>query len=344
MKIITGGTGFIGSAICWLLNKQGVKDILLVDMDMDGTKKNNVENLKYTDFIEKDDFLKQVIAGKPFGNVDAVYHMGACSSTTEQNMEYLRENNVEYSKQLGLWCLKNNIKYIYASSGATYGDGSMGFDDDNEIIPSLKPLNKYGLSKQLFDMWVLENKYDKKFAGLKYFNVFGPNENHKGDMRSMVNKTFAQVTDTGKLRLFKSYNPEYKDGEQKRDFIYVKDAVDMTIYFDPVLGKGKDVTGIFNIGSGKASTWMEMANALFKALNKPVNIIIIDMPDSIKNQYQYFTEAKMEKLRSTGYDIACMTLNDSVKDYVVNYLVPGKYLSSNVTKPELREERKAGAS
>lgn len=327
MKIITGGTGFIGSAICWMLNKQGINDIILVDMDIEGSKKDNIANLKYTDFIEKDDFLRKAASGKTFGKVDAVYHMGACSSTTEQNMEFLRENNVEYSKQLGLWCMKNASKYIYASSGATYGDGSMGFDDNNELIPALKPLNKYGLSKQLFDLWVLENKYDKKFTGLKYFNVFGPNENHKGDMRSMINKTYAQVMETGKLRLFRSYIPEFKDGEQKRDFVYVKDAVDMTLYFDPVLGKGKDITGIYNIGSGKASTWIEMGTALFNALNKKVNIEFIEMPGSIKNQYQYFTEAKMDKLKSTGYDKECMTLNDSVKDYVVNYLVPGKYLS-----------------
>src|SRR4030095_13581780 len=220
MKIITGGTGFIGSAICWILNKQGEQDIILVDTDLDGTKKNNVEHLKFADFVDKDSFRKQVNAGKSFGKVDAVYHMGACSSTTEQDMDFLKENNVEYSHQLGLWCLKNGFKYIYASSGATYGDGSQGFDDNINLIPNLKPLNKYGLSKQIFDMWVLENKYDNKFVGLKYFNVFGPNENHKGDMRSMVNKTFGQVMETGKLRLFKSYNPEYKDGEQKRDFLY----------------------------------------------------------------------------------------------------------------------------
>jgi ADP-L-glycero-D-manno-heptose 6-epimerase len=328
MKIITGGTGFIGSAICWLFNKNGISDVILVDEDINGSKKNNIENLKFTDFIEKNDFLKQVNSGKSFGKVDAVYHMGACSSTTEQNMEYLRENNVEYSKQLGMWCMKNAFKYIYASSGATYGDGSMGFDDSNELAPSLKPLNKYGLSKQLFDIWVLENKYDKVFAGLKYFNVFGPNENHKGDMRSMINKTYAQVMETGKLKLFKSYIPEFKDGQQKRDFIYIKDAADMTLYFDPAIGKGKDVTGIYNIGSGKASTWIEMGTALFNALGKEVNIEFIEMPDSIKNQYQYFTEAKMDKLRNTGYDKKCMTLNDSVKDYVVNYLVPGNYLSS----------------
>lgn len=328
MKIITGGTGFIGSAICWLLNKHDIADIILVDTDIDGTKKKNVENLKFLDFIDKDAFLKQVSSGKSFGKVDSVYHMGACSSTTEQDMDFLKENNVEYSRQLGQWCLRNGFKYIYASSGATYGNGSLGFNDDLELIPKLKPLNKYGKSKQIFDMWVIENKYDSKFVGLKYFNVFGPNENHKGDMRSMVNKTFSQVMETGKLRLFKSYNSDYKDGEQKRDFLYVKDAVDMTLFFDPHLGEGKDQTGIYNIGSGRASTWLEMAEALFKALDKEINIEFIEMPDSIKNQYQYFTKANMDKLRNAGYDKECISLDDSVKDYVVNYLVPDKYLSS----------------
>jgi len=327
MKIITGGTGFIGSAICWLLNKNGINDVILVDTDNEGYKKHYTENLKYTDFIERDVFLKGIVSGKSYGNADSVYHMGACSSTTEQNMDYLKENNVEYSKQVGIWCLKNNVKYIYASSGATYGDGSMGFDDDVTLIPGLNPLNKYGLSKQLFDMWVIENKLEKKFTGLKYFNVFGPNENHKGDMRSMVNKTFSQVMETGKLRLFKSYNPEYKDGEQMRDFLYVKDAVEMTLFFDPVLGSGKDKTGIYNIGSGKAATWLEMASALFKSLGKEMNIEFINMPDDIKNQYQYFTQAKMDKLNNAGYEKECMKLEDSVGDYVKNYLLPGKYLS-----------------
>lgn len=327
MKIITGGTGFIGSAICWLLNKHGVSDIILVDNDIEGFKKRNVENLKFTDFVEKDAFLNQVTKGKSFGKVDAVYHMGACSSTTEQNMDYLKENNVEYSKQIGIWCIRSGIKYIYASSGATYGDGSIGFDDDVSLIHTLNPLNKYGLSKQLFDLWVLDCKYDKKFTGLKYFNVFGPNENHKGDMRSMVNKAFGQIKQTGKLRLFKSYDPKYNDGEQRRDFLYIKDAVAMTLFFDPELGKGKDLTGIYNIGSGKASTWLELASALFNALGNENNIEFIDMPESIKNQYQYFTEAKMTKLKNAGYDKDCMTLEDSVKDYVVNYLTPDKYLS-----------------
>lgn len=327
MKIITGGTGFIGSAICWRLNNLGAHDILLVDTDMDGLKKKNVEALDYADFIDKDSFIKQIQKGSISYKVDSIYHMGACSSTTEQNMDFLIENNVEYSKQLGQWCLKNNAKYIYASSAATYGDGSLSFDDDPELIPKLNPLNKYGLSKQMFDKWVVENNYNSKFVGLKYFNVFGPNEAHKGDMRSMVNKAYSQILQTGKLKLFKSLKPEYKDGEQKRDFIYIKDAVEMTLFFDPFNEAGKNETGIYNIGSGKASTWLEAASAVFRSIGKEPNIEFIDMPDNIKNQYQYYSKANIEKLRSAGYENDCMKLEDSIADYVKNYLTTGKNLS-----------------
>lgn len=328
MKIITGGAGFIGSAICWKLNLMGINDILIIDSDMNGTKKCNLEGLNYTDFMDKDSFLKEIASGKLDEQTDTLYHMGACSSTTEENMDFLRKNNVEYSRILAEWSLKNNIRYIYASSAATYGDGSLGFDDDTALIPKLQPLNKYGLSKQLFDMWVLENKLDNKIAGLKYFNVFGPNENHKGSMRSMVNKSFAKIIETGKMQLFKSEKPEYKDGEQKRDFLYVKDAVDMTVFFDDPAGK--NVNGIFNIGSGTASTWLDMAYALFKALNKEPNIEFVEMPDNIRNQYQYFTLASMDKIRNAGYTKPITSLEESVRDYVQGYLLPGKYLSVKI--------------
>lgn len=327
MKIITGGAGFIGSAICWKLNKLGVNEIIIVDEDTKGTKQSNLADLKYADFIDKDTFLKQVHKGSINYKVDSLYHMGACSSTTEKNMEYLIENNVEYSKSLGKWCLSSGAKYIYASSAATYGDGSNGFDDDYTIVPRLKPLNKYGLSKQMFDMWVLENKLESKFTGLKYFNVFGPNENHKGSMRSMVNKAYDQIKETGKLKLFRSLKPEYKDGEQQRDFVYIKDAVEMTVFFDPVLGSGKDNAGIYNIGSGTASTWLDAASAVFKALGKDMQIEWIDMPDNIKDQYQYFSKANINKLRSAGFNNDIMKLDDSISDYVKNYLVPGIYLT-----------------
>ena len=327
MKIITGGAGFIGSAICWRLNTMGINDIIIIDESREGFKEMNLAGLKFISYIDKADFLKRIKDKSLPQGIDTLYHIGACSSTTESNMEYLKENNVEYSKTLAKWCLDSGIRYVYASSAATYGDGELGFDDDVKIIPKLKPLNKYGLSKQLFDMWVLENKLENRVVGLKYFNVFGPNENHKGDMRSMVNKTYAQVIETGKLRLFKSLKPEYKDGEQMRDFVYVKDAVDMTLFFDSANRKGSKQNGIYNIGSGIASSWLQLAGALFKSLGKEPNIEMIDMPDSIKNQYQYFSKANITKLRSAGYDKSIMSLEDSVKDYVLNYLVPEKYLS-----------------
>lgn len=327
MKIITGGAGFIGSAICWKLNLYGYTDILIVDEDTKGTKQNNLNELKYTDYIDKNEFITKVKKGAFNYDCDTMYHMGACSSTTEDNMDYLMENNVEFSKHLGKWCLNNNAKYIYASSGATYGAGETGFDDDIAIIPKLKPLNKYGLSKQLFDMWVIENKYDDKFVGLKYFNVFGPNENHKGSMRSMINKSFIQIKETGILKLFKSLSPDYRDGEQMRDFIYVKDAVNMTLFFDVVTGKGKKSAGIFNIGSGTANTWLTVANSIFKALNMESRIEFVDMPGNLINQYQYYSKANLNKIKSEGYDEECMKIEDSVKDYVQNYLVPDKYLA-----------------
>lgn len=326
MKIITGGAGFIGSAICWKLNKQGISDIILVDENTNGSKEQNISGLKFSDYIDKNIFLTKINKSAINYKVDTIYHMGACSSTTENNMEYLIENNVEYSKSLGKWCLNNNAKYIYASSAATYGNGENGFDDDIAVIPKLKPLNKYGLSKQMFDMWVIENKLLDKFTGLKYFNVFGPNESHKGDMRSMVNKAYDQIKETGKLKLFRSLKQEYKDGEQLRDFIYVKDAVEMTVFFDPVNGAGKNKTGIFNIGSGTASTWLAAATAVFKALGKQMQIEWIDMPDNIKDQYQYFSKANITKLREAGYNNEIMKLEDSIRDYVEGYLMTGRFL------------------
>ena len=253
--------------------------------------------------------------------------MGACSSTTEDDMEYLIENNVEYSKHIANWSLKNNVRFIYASSGATYGNGENGFDDDESLISKLQPLNKYGLSKQIFDLWVLEKNLADKVAGLKYFNVFGPNENHKEDMRSMVNKAFHQIKNTGKIKLFKSMNPMYKDGEQKRDFIYVKDAVEMTIFFDVINEKGSKQNGIYNIGCGKCRTWLDVANAIFKTLGKEPDIEFIDMPENIMNQYQYFSEAKIDRIRSAGYTNKITGLEESIDEYLKNYLIPDKYLS-----------------
>ncbi len=327
MRIITGGAGFIGSAICWRLNTLGFDDVVIVDSDIEGTKQRNLECLKYVDFIDKQTFLNKLSNGIFSGKTDSLYHMGACTSTTEDDMDYLTRNNYEYSKSLGLWAVKNNVRFVYASSAATYGAGELGFDDDERLIPKLRPLNKYGLSKQMFDVWVLENNLQDKFAGLKYFNVFGPNENHKGDMRSMVNKAYKQIMETGKLKLFKSYRKDYKNGEQTRDFVYVKDAVEMTIFFDADNPVGKSKSGVFNIGSGRASTWNGLAAAIFKAMNREPAIEFVEMPDNIKNQYQYKSEANLSKLFNAGYDRSILSLEDSVRDYIVNYLAKDKYLT-----------------
>ncbi|MBN2211696.1 MAG: ADP-glyceromanno-heptose 6-epimerase, partial [Sedimentisphaerales bacterium] len=247
---------------------------------------------------------------------EGILHMGACSSTTEQNMHFLMENNTRYTLRLATWCLARNARLVYASSAATYGDGSLGFSDDHQLLSRLRPLNGYGFSKHLFDLWAQQRGWLDKIAGLKYFNVFGPNEYHKDDMRSVVHKAFEQIRDTGKVRLFKSYHPDYKDGWQLRDFIYVKDAVTMTLYvFD-----NPKVNGIFNIGTGQARSFYDLAAATFKAMNKKVNIELIDMPPAIRDRYQYFTQADMTKLRDVGCQHQCLSLEESVADYVSGYL------------------------
>jgi ADP-L-glycero-D-manno-heptose 6-epimerase len=253
----------------------------------------------------------------------AVFHLGACSDTTETNASYLIKNNYEYSKLLAQWATADNIRFIYASSAATYGDGSAGFSDDVEKMDELRPLNMYGYSKHLFDLWARRAGLLKKVVGLKYFNVFGPNEYHKADMRSFVIKAFEQINATGKVRLFKSYQSEYADGEQLRDFVYVKDAVDMTLFFydNPKL------SGLFNVGTGNACSWNDLVNAVFAAMAIKPNIEYIAMPESIRNQYQYFTQADITKLRKAGYDKRITSLEDAIKDYVQNYLQKDAHLS-----------------
>ena len=231
-------------------------------------------------------------------------------------------NNYLYTQELAKYCLSKNIRFIYASSAATYGDGLLGFVDDESKLETLRPLNMYGYSKQLFDLWAKKNKVLDKIAGLKFFNVYGPNEYHKGDMRSVVHKAFEQVRDIGKVRLFKSLHPNYKDGEQMRDFVYVKDAVEMTIYFL----EHPEKNGIFNVGTGKARTWNDLVTALFNAVGKAVNIEYIDLPENLREKYQYFTEANLSKIRSAGYSESTITLEDGVSDYVKNYLLKGLYL------------------
>jgi ADP-L-glycero-D-manno-heptose 6-epimerase len=323
MIIVTGGAGFIGSAIVAGLNAKGVTDILIVDILAMDEKWKNLRKLGFADYLEADDFLEIITAGKFSLPVEAVFHMGACSSTTETDASFLIKNNFEYSKAVADFALAKKARLIYASSAATYGDGSKGFSDDESKLSELEPLNMYGYSKQAFDLWAASNGMLKKIVGLKYFNVFGPNEYHKADMRSFVLKGYEQIKQTGKVRLFKSHNPDYADGRQKRDFLYVKDAVDMTLFFLD----NKKPCGIFNIGAGMPRTWLDLANALFATMGKQPNVEFIDTPPEIRDNYQYFTQADITKLRKAGYDKQIIPLENAVADYVQNYLIPGRYLS-----------------
>ena len=324
MIIVTGGAGFIGSSLVRRLNELGESKIIIVDDLGTDEKWKNLVPLKFDDFVHKDDFISMVLDREfPF-ETDSIIHMGANSSTTEKDADHLFSNNYLYTKELAQYCLEKNIRFIYASSAATYGDGSLGFDDDENKLGLLRPLNMYGYSKQLFDLWAKRNGAFDKIVGLKYFNVFGPNEYHKGDMRSVVHKAFEQVRDTGKVRLFKSLNPKYKDGEQLRDFIYIKDAVEMTLFF---LDK-PNTSGLFNIGSGKARTWNDLVTALFKAMNKPVKIEYIELPQHLQDKYQYFTEANIVKIKKAGFPTPTTSLEDGVADYVKSYLLGKLYLGA----------------
>jgi len=314
--VVTGGAGFIGSNVVKRLNELGEDKIFIVDNLDKSEKWKNLVSLNFEDYIHKDLFLDEIKKGSFDGSIKAIIHLGARSSTTEQDVDFLMKNNYEYTKELAKWSIKNNVRFIYASSAATYGDGSKGFSDAHETIPQLKPLNAYGFSKQIFDLWALKNKILDKIAGLKYFNVYGPGEYHKGDMRSMVLKAYEQIKRDGKIRLFKSYKPEYKDGEQLRDFIYVKDAVDMTLFF---LEK-PELNGIFNIGTGQPRSWNDLARAVFSSLKMQLNIVYVDMPEEIKDKYQYFTKAEMKKLKDAGYKKPVTSLEEAVKDYIMNYL------------------------
>jgi len=323
MIIVTGGAGFIGSALIAELNARQITDILVVDrLGTDG-KWKNLRNLSFADYVEKTDLLEMVIAGKLDSPVEAIFHLGACSDTTEPDASYLIKNNYEYTKLLAQWATNANVRFIYASSAATYGDGSAGFKDDEEHIETLCPLNMYGYSKHAFDLWARRTRLLNNIVGLKYFNVFGPNEYHKGHMRSFIVKAFEQINAEGTVRLFKSHEPDYADGEQVRDFVYIKDAVDMTLFFldNPHLG------GLYNVGTGEARTWNDLVIAVFVAMGKEPNIEYIDMPDSIRNQYQYFTQADISKLRTAGYDNQITSLEDAIKDYVHNYLQEDAYLT-----------------
>ena len=322
MFIVTGGSGLIGSAVVWELNRNGIDDILIVDHLGTSDKWKNLAPLRYDDYMEKDDFLEKLDKNYFSGQkIDGVFHLGACSATTERDATYLVENNFRYTAKLAEFCIDNYIKMIYASSCATYGDGSCGYADDEAGIEKLRPMNMYGYSKQMFDLYAKRRGWLEQLVGCKFSNVYGPNERHKADMRSVVLRCFEQITACGKMQLFKSYRPEYADGEQLRDFLYVKDAVKMIWFLF-----NSEAAGLYNIGSGKAESWNKLASAAFAALNKPVDIEYIEMPEHLRDRYQYYTCAEMDKLRNLGYSEETTSLEDSVYDYITNYLIPGKYL------------------
>jgi ADP-L-glycero-D-manno-heptose 6-epimerase len=316
--IVTGGSGFIGSAIIWRLNELRREDIVVVDRKDDVAKEKNLAPLKFADFVDADEFLTRL---DDFREVNAIIHMGADSSTTATDRGWMMRNNYEYTLQLAEFALANEIRFIYASSAATYGDGSAGMADGVDELDNLRPLNLYGESKHLFDLHAAREGWFDRIVGLKYFNVFGPNENHKGDMRSLVCKAFDQINETGKLRLFKSANPNYADGEFGRDFVYVKDAVDMTLFF---LDNRTD--GLFNVGSGEMHTWNALAAAVFAAMGRDQDIEYIDMPEVLRDKYQYHTQADITRIRDAGYAGEITSLGTAVADYVQNYLVGEKHL------------------
>jgi ADP-L-glycero-D-manno-heptose 6-epimerase len=316
--IVTGGAGFIGSALVWRLNELGFHDILIVDRKDDTGKERNLEPLRYREFIEADEFIESL---EKHRDTKLILHMGANSSTTATDREYMMRNNFEYTRRLAEFAVASDIRFIYASSAATYGDGSAGMNDGTGDLDKLRPLNIYGESKHLFDQYAARNGMFDKIVGLKYFNVFGPNEDHKGDMRSVVNKAFEQINETGKLKLFKSASADYADGEFGRDFVYVKDAVDMTLHF-----MENDTGGLFNVGSGRMNTWNALAVAIFAALGRPKNVEFIEMPQHLRDRYQYHTQADLTRIRDAGYTAEIAPLQEAVADYVRNYLIPGRCL------------------
>ena len=325
--LITGGAGFIGSALVWELNRRGCENIVVCDRLSTDEKWKNLVPLKFADYIDGHDLLQAVqhSPGK-LGHFDHVLHLGACSATTERDADYLMRNNYEFTKQLCQWSLASQTRFVYASSAATYGDGAHGMDDQMPAIHALRPLNMYGYSKHLFDLHARREGWLPHIVGLKYFNVYGPNEDHKADMRSLVHKACGQILATGKVQLFKSHRPDYKDGEQMRDFLYVKDAIRMTLH----LAETPTAGGLFNLGSGAAHTWIELATAIFTALGKQPNIEFIDMPEHLQSKYQYYTCADITKLRGSGFSTEITPLAEAVRDYVQGYLVPDKRLGDEV--------------
>jgi ADP-L-glycero-D-manno-heptose 6-epimerase len=317
MIVVTGALGFIGSNLVHDLNLLGHQDLLLIDHFRSGEKWINLHGLHYQDVVTPDHFLKE-LQGHHYNNITKVYHMGACSSTTEQDMDFLWQNNTLYTKALWNYCSENSIPFVYASSAATYGSGSLGFSDSQELTPKLKPLNKYGFSKHAFDLWALKQKLAPPFwLGLKFFNVYGPGEKHKGAMRSMAIQAFEQITRHQKVKLFKSHRNDFSDGEQQRDFIYIKDAIKMIHLLEQ-----RQQSGISNIGTGKAHSFKQLVQASFKAMQLPEKIEYIDMPHEIRDQYQYYTQA--EHFFNKELPTLSKPLEENIAEYINHYLLPDR--------------------
>jgi len=320
MIVITGAAGFIGSCLLSKLNGEGITDIVLVDDFSFEEKNKNFLNKKYSKCIERSEFLTWFETNPK--DVSFIYHIGARTDTTEFNVDIFNELNLNYTKSIWKTCASNKIPLVYASSAATYGLGEFGYDDTEKNIPLLKPLNPYGDSKNDFDKWaILQNETPPKWIGFKFFNVYGPNEFHKGRMASVIFHSYNQIKEKGFVKLFRSHNPKFTDGGQLRDFVYVKDLVEVLYY--SYINSLK--SGIYNLGSGKARTFLDLATSTFNALNKPVNVEFIDTPIDIRDKYQYFTEANMSKLISQGYNKPFTSLEEGVTDYVTNYLVGSRY-------------------
>ena len=321
--LVTGGAGFIGSALVWELNRRGCENIVVSDRLCTDEKWRNLVPLKFHDYIDGGD-LEQRVRTSPesMGKFDVILHLGACSATTDKDADYLMRNNYEFTKVLAEWSLSKDSRFVYASSAATYGDGSLGMDDTMTDLHRLRPLNMYGYSKHLFDLHAQRTGMAQRIVGMKYFNVYGPNEDHKADMRSVVHKAYGQILQTGKVQLFKSDRRDYKDGEQMRDFLYVKDAIKMTLH----LASDPQVGGLYNLGSGEANTWVQLVTAIFAALGKEANIEFVPMPEHLKAKYQYYTCADIARLRQSGYAEPLFTLSDAVRDYVQGYLTGDKRL------------------
>ena len=320
MIVITGAAGFIASNLISKLNSENFKDIILVDDFSKTEKQNNYKNKTYTALINRNDFFDWLDKNEKF--VQFIFHLGARTDTTEFNKRIFDELNLNYSKKVWNACVKYGLPLIYASSAATYGMGEFGYDDNHDVITKLKPLNPYGESKNNFDIWALSQEKKPYFwAGIKFFNVYGPNEYHKNRMASVIFHSFNQIKKTGKMNLFKSHNPDFNDGEQKRDFVYVKDVTNV-LYF--MMNQRKN-SGLFNLGTGKARTFYDLADNVFKALNLNTNISFIDTPEDIRNKYQYFTEANIKKLRDIGYNKKFYSLEEGIADYVKNYLSKKTY-------------------